>query len=274
MRIKAVALDLDGTLLTEDKKITEISKQILKDLERKGIKIYLVTGRTYVSAKPFADELGLNSVIITYNGAKVVDYKDDKVLYEEPLEEKYTKQIIEMAKNKNIHINLYQDNKWYVENTDNEEAIHYANYTGLTPIKKDFESFDGYGMTKITIQNMENSDVFNSLCKEIQDILGTKIYTAKSQDYLFEILNKNVNKGIVLKRILKSEGINLNECVAFGDALNDLEMLTEVGYGVAMGNSPLILKKKVRYVTDTNENNGVAKFLKKYFFDMDSTINW
>lgn len=267
MRIKAVALDLDGTLLTEDKKITETTKQILKELERKGIKIYLVTGRTYVSAKPFADELGLNSVIITYNGAKVVDYRDDKILFEQPLEEKYTRSIIKMAKDKKIHINLYQDNKWYVENPDNDEAIHYASYTGLTPVKKDFDTFDDYDMTKITIQNMDNSDIFNELCSEIQKVFGTKVYTAKSQNYLFEILNKNVNKGIVLRKILESEGIDLNDCVAFGDALNDLEMLTEVGYGVAMGNSPLTLKKRVRYVTDTNENNGVAKFLKRYFYE-------
>ena len=98
-------------------------------------------------------------------------------------------------------------------------------------------------MTKITIQNMENSDVFNSLCKEIQDILGTKIYTAKSQDYLFEILNKNVNKGIVLKRILKSEGINLNECVAFGDALND-EMLTGSGIWCSNGKFSINFEEK------------------------------
>ena len=95
-----------------------------------------------------------------------------------------------------------------------------------------------------------------------------------SKQELKEKFVQLTNKVQRLEDILKSEGINLNECVAFGDALNDLEMLTEVGYGVAMGNSPLILKKKVRYVTDTNENNGVAKFLKKYFFDMDSTINW
>ncbi|WP_410207459.1 Cof-type HAD-IIB family hydrolase [Fusobacterium sp.] len=267
MRIKAVALDLDGTLLTEDKKITKLTKEVLKEMEKKGIRVYLVTGRTYVSAKPFADELGLNSVIVTYNGAKVVDYRDDRILFEQPLEEKYTKTIIKMAKDKNIHVNLYQDNKWYVEDPDNEEALHYASFTGLTPVKKDFDSFDDYAMTKITIQDMDNSDTFNDLCNEIERMFGTKVYTAKSQDYLFEILNKNVNKGIVLRRVLESEGIRLNDCVAFGDALNDLEMLTEVGYGVAMGNSPVTLKKRVRYVTDTNDNNGVAKFLKKYFYD-------
>ena len=266
MKIKAIALDLDGTLLTDDKRISETNKRILKEFERKGTKIFLVTGRTYVSAKPFADELGLNSIIITYNGAKVVDCKNDRILYEEPLEEQYVKMIIKLAKDHNIHVNLYQDNKWYVEDPERLESIKYAEHTGLTPVKKDFDSFDDYAMTKITIQDMANSDVFNELCNEIAKEFAGKVYTAKSQDYLFEILNKNVNKGVVLRKILKSEGIDMEDCVAFGDALNDLEMLMEAGYGVAMGNSSLNVKNRVRYVTDTNQNNGVAKFLKKYFY--------
>ena len=266
MMIKAIALDLDGTLLNEDKKISEINKNVLKELERKGVKIYLVTGRTYVSAKPYADELGLGSLLIAYNGAKVVDYKNDNIIFEQPLEEKYVKTVIKLAKDKNLHINLYKDNTWFVEDSADVETAHYAKHTGLTPVEKDFDTFDDYNMTKITIQNMDNTQEFNDVCDEIASRFLGKVYTAKSQDFLFEVLNKNVNKGLILKRILKSEGIDMSECVAFGDAFNDLEMLREVGYGVAMGNAPLHLKKQVRYVTDTNEYNGVAKFLKKYFY--------
>ena len=121
-------------------------------------------------------------------------------------------------------------------------------------------------MTKITIQDMNNSKEFNEFCNELKRVFGNNVYTAKSQKFLFEILNKNVNKGLILEKVLKNYDISVEECVAFGDANNDLEMLTVVGYGVAMGNSDLELKSKVKYVTDTNDNNGVAKFLKKYFF--------
>ena len=266
MKIKAIALDLDGTLLTSDKKISDINKEVLKYLENKGVKIFIVTGRTYISAKPFAQELGIDSSIIAYNGAKVVNYKNDELIFNLPLEEKYSKKIIKMAKEKGFHVNLYQNNKWFVEELDNDETRHYANHTGLTPVKKSFDSFDDYSMTKITIQNMEDSKEFNEFCDEIKDVLGNDVYTAKSQSFLFEVLNKNVNKGLVLEKVLKSYGISTEECVAFGDANNDLEMLTTVKYGVAMGNSDIELKRQVNYVTDTNDNNGVAKFIKKYFF--------
>lgn len=266
MEIKAVALDLDGTLLTSDKKISETNREVLKYLESKGVKIIIVTGRTYVSAKPFAEALDLDSYVIAYNGAKVVDYKNDRVVFELPLEEEYTRDIIQMAKERGFHINLYQDNIWFVENLEKEETKHYSKMTGLTPVRKNFDEFDNYNMTKVTIQDMKNSEEFNEFCKELKNKFQGKTYTAKSQSFLFELLNKNVNKGLLLEKVLKSYGISLDECAAFGDANNDLEMLTMVKYGVAMGNSDFELKKQVSYTTDTNDNNGVAKFLKKYFF--------
>lgn len=264
--IKAIALDLDGTLLTDDKKISETNKKILKELEKKGIKVILVTGRTYVSAKPYAQELGIGNILIAYNGAKVVNYKNDKILFEMPLHANFVKEVIKIAKNKNIHVNLYKDNKWYIENNDSRETRVYSKNTGLTPLVKDFSTFDDYVMTKVTLFNLDNSKEFNEVCDEIREKFLGKVHTTKSHEHLFEIMNRNVNKGIVLKDILKLEGISMQDCVAFGDAFNDLEMLMEAGYGVAMGNAPLDLKRRVRYVTDTNENNGVAKFLKKYFY--------
>ncbi len=266
MEIKAVALDLDGTLLNSEKKISKVNKDTLKELEERGIKIFLVTGRTYEATKPYAKELGLKGTIISYNGAKVVEFEEEKVIFELPLEEEYSKKIISLGKNRGFHINLYQENKWYVEDLERKETLHYAKMTGLTPVKKSFDEFENYNMTKITIQDMKNSQEFNEFCKEIAEVFEGEVYTAKSQNFLFEVLNKNVNKGIVLEKILKENGISTSECVAFGDANNDLEMLATVKYGVAMGNSSAELKSKVNYVTDTNDNDGVAKFLKKYFF--------
>lgn len=266
MEIRAVALDLDGTLLNSEKKISQENINILKELERRGVKIFIVTGRTYISAKKFAELLDLDSAIIAYNGAKVVNYKNDEVLFDQPLNEKIVKEVLKIARAEGFHVNLYQNNKWYVEKLETPETIHYANHTGLTPVQKDFDTFEDYFMTKVTIQDMENSTRFNEFCEKLAKTFESDVYTAKSQEFLFEILDKNVNKGITLKKLLKSYDILPEECVAFGDAFNDLEMLTVVKYGVAMGNSSLKLKERVNYVTDTNDNNGVAKFLRKYFF--------
>lgn len=265
MKIKAIAVDLDGTLLNSNKKISDINKKVLKEFEKRGVKVFIVTGRTYISAKPYAEELDIDSSIIAYNGAKVVDYKNNKILFNLPLNEEYSKRVIKLGKSRGFHINLYQDNKWYVEDIDNEETKYYANHTGLTPVQKSFDDFDNYFMTKISIQDMRSSEEFDEFCYEIKKLFGKEVYTAKSQTFLFEVLNKEVNKGIVLEKVLKSHRISTDECVAFGDADNDIEMLQAVKYGVAMGNASLELKRLVNYVTDTNDEDGVARFLKKYF---------
>ena len=264
MEIKAVALDLDGTLLTTDKKISDINRDVLKELEQQGVKIFIVTGRTYHAAKPYAEYLNLGGVVISYNGAKVVEYRNDRVVFELPLQEEYVKEIIRIARKMGVALNLYQDNKWYVEDSSRKEVLEYARERNLIPIEKDFYSFDNYEMTKTVF--MGTPDILDKVNREVEKVLGNKVYKAKSMDTLYEVLNREVNKGLVLERTLKTYGISPEECAAFGDAINDIEMLTTVKYGVAMGNAPHEVKSRVNYVTDTNDNNGVAKFLKKFFF--------
>ncbi|WP_294707836.1 Cof-type HAD-IIB family hydrolase [uncultured Fusobacterium sp.] len=270
MKLKAIALDLDGTLLTSDKKISETNREILKELNRRGVKIFLVTGRTYLATKPYALDLDAGGVVIAYNGAKVVDYESDRVIFELPLEEDHVKELIRISKRLGVPLNLYQNNKWYVEDSSRREVIRYGSERDMIPIEKDFYDFDDYKMTKsVFLGTDEEPETLERVHREVQKILGDKVYTAKSTDILYEVLNREVNKGLVLKRVLKTYGISPEECVAFGDATNDIEMLRAVKYGVAMGNATREVKASVDYVTDTNDNNGVAKFLKKYFFDRD-----
>lgn len=264
MKLRAIALDLDGTLLTSDKKISDINRDVLKELERKGVKIFIVTGRTYSAAKPYAEDLGAGGVVISYNGAKVVEYQNDRVIFELPLQEEYVKELIKIARRMGVPLNLYQDNNWYVEDSSRPEVLTYARERNIIPIEKDFYDFDNYEMTKTVF--MGDSELLDKVSQEVDRVLGNKVYKAKSMDTLYEVLNKEVNKGLVLNKILKTYGISPEECAAFGDAVNDIEMLRAVKYGVAMGNASREVKTSVNYVTDTNDNNGVAKFLKKFFF--------
>ena len=97
--------------------------------------------------------------------------------------------------------------------------------------------------------------------KEIKEKLGNKVHLTYSQEKYLEVLNSDVNKGKTLEKILKDKGLELETCIAFGDANNDKEMLMMVGCGVAMGNAETELKSISKEVTDTNDNHGVYKFL-------------
>ena len=264
LKIKAVALDMDGTLLCSDHKPSEKTKQFLLDIEKKGVKVIIATGRSFGGTEATAKLLGLdNGIVLCYNGAKVVNYKDKSILFEKPLAEKHVKELIKIADENGVHINLYQNNIWYVDNPEREEVKVYASKCGITPVVKAHDSFESYLMPKVVFIGEHEKLV--ELEKEIQKRIGDEIHIAFSSDTFLEAMNKDVNKGITLKWILDYFGISTDECAAFGDAQNDLEMLLSVKYGVAMGNASEDFKKKLNYTTLSNDEDGIVAFLKNYF---------
>ena len=264
MKIKAVALDMDGTLLCNDHKPSERTKQFLLDIEKKGAKVIIATGRSFGGTEATAKLLGLdNGLVLCYNGAKVVNYKDKSVLFEKSLAEEHVKELINIADEMGVHINLYQDNIWYVDRADKPEVKIYSEKCGITPVVKSHDSFKSYLMPKVVFIGEHETVV--KVEKEVKKRLGDKIHIAFSSDTFLEAMNKDVNKGITLKWILNHFGIKEDECAAFGDAPNDLEMLLAVKYGVAMGNAEEDFKKKLNYTTLSNDEDGIVEFLKEYF---------
>lgn len=261
--MKAVALDLDGTLLNSKKEISEENKNILKKLSENGVEILIVTGRPYPITKKIAESLEIPLTVICYNGARVMNLKTDEIIFEKVLEEKQVLKIIEFCRKNKKDLNLFQNDIWYVEDLESIGTKYYKKNSRLEPTLKSFNTFDSFKMIKSII--IDENNVLEEVEKELREILGNSVYFTYSQDKYLEILNKDVNKGLTLKNILEEKGIEMSECIAFGDAHNDLEMLELAGVGVAMGNAHEILKSRVQHITDTNDNNGVGKFLKKFY---------
>lgn len=260
--IKAIALDLDGTLLNSKKELSKENKKILYEFYKKDYQIIIVTGRSYNATKLIVEELGFPLIAICYNGAKIIDTEKKEVIFEKPLNEEIVKKLIELSREVNIHLNLYQDEKWYVENINNWQTEYYRKATGLKPEEKNFCTFDSYLMTKALFID-ENIEL-KRLEERIREKLKQDVYLAFSQERYLEVLDGEVNKGLALEKILKIKGLKLDECIAFGDAGNDIEMISMVKYGVAMGNASQDVKNSATYLTDINDANGVAKFLEKF----------
>lgn len=261
--MKAVALDLDGTLLNSRKEISEENKNILKKLFENGVEILIVTGRPYPITKKIAESLEIPLTVICYNGARVMNLKTDEIIFEKVLEEKQVLKIIEFCRKNKKDLNLFQNDVWYVEDLESIGTKYYKKNSRLEPTLKSFDTFDSFKMIKSII--IDENNVLEEVEKELREILGNSVYFTYSQDKYLEILNKDVNKGLTLKNVLEEKGIGMSECIAFGDAHNDLEMLELAGVGVAMGNAHEILKSRVQHITDTNDNDGVGKFLKKFY---------
>ncbi|MGL4652078.1 HAD family hydrolase [Cetobacterium sp.] len=257
--MRSVALDLDGTLLNSQKDISKENISILREIYKKGIEVFIVTGRSYSATEGVIKKLGLPITAICYNGAKVVDSKNGEVIYEQPLSEDIVNILIQISRENKVHLNLYQNEEWLVENKNSWQTKYYRDNVGLDAIEKDFNTFNNFKMTKALFVD-ERANLLE-IEKEIRKKLGDRVHLTYSQEKYLEVLNSVVNKGKTLEKILKDKGLDLESCVAFGDANNDKEMLMMVGYGVAMGNAEEELKSISKEVTDSNDNHGVYKFL-------------
>lgn len=259
MKIKLIATDLDGTLLRGDHTISERTKRVFSKFREHEGKIVLSTGRAFFGTEKIAKELGIKGIVITYNGARIYDLERDEIIAHEPIDSEHVLELIKISRESNIHLNLYQKDDWYVEERERDESKNYAIACGKEPIEKSFDEFEEYAMTKaLFIGEPKSLEIIE---KRVREVLGEKVHITYSKNIYLEILNKKVNKGAALKHVAEYYGVEQEKIAAFGDELNDKEMLQFANYGVAMKNANPELKKFVKYETLTNEEDGVAEFL-------------
>ncbi|NME36616.1 MULTISPECIES: Cof-type HAD-IIB family hydrolase [Fusobacterium] len=262
--IKAIALDLDGTLLNDKKEVTDRSVNILRKLYKKGIEILIVTGRPYASTTKIIDRLGIPMTAICYNGGKIIDTVSGEILENKLLPENIAIKLFEYIEEKKLNLNIFMDEKWYANDLDSESVQIYKKNSGLIPTKMDIKTFPKNNITKGVL--IGKTEILENYKKELESLIGKDSYITFTQPLYLEILNKDINKGKALKRILELKNIDINQCIAFGDAENDKEMLQVVGINVAMKDSIEELKEICTYVTkNSNNDDGVAKFLEEYF---------
>lgn len=262
--IKMVVTDIDGTIYTPQTGIKPETKACIKELCEKGIHVAIATGRTYGSAKSVADTIGIKCPLICYQGGLVNSYEGEilDVKYFSP---EIAKEIINDFRKRNIHLNVYVEDKLYVED-DDEYIKDYIGDKGIDYFKVD--SFDELDLTKLNKLLAIRYDVnfIDALIKELQEKYP-QIYVVKSFDYFCEIANKEATKGNAIKFLANKFGITTDEVMAIGDQNNDIEMVVTAGVGVAMGNGTEEIKAAADYITDTVQNDGFIKAVNKFVWE-------
>ena len=261
---KAIICDLDGTLLNSEHKISDYTKSVIKRVQDKGIKFFIATGRHHKDTVVFKKMLGLDSVLITSNGAKIHDEHDNEIVSHN-ISAEQTSEIISKPLDKEIHRNIFQDDLWFVEE-ELEGALEFHTESGFTYIKKDFNQLKGEEVTKFFFM-CDNVEKIRLLEEELIEKFRGAFNIVPSLPICLEVMQRGVSKGTAVKEILEKEGLTLDEAVAFGDGLNDFDMLSTVGKGLIMGNCNYRLSESLpdNEVIGTNDNDGVAKYLEKLF---------
>lgn len=289
---KLVAIDLDGTLLDSYGQISENNKNAIKNAMNKGTKVVIASGRGVMSVRNFANETGANEYAVCGNGAIVYDLKEESIIYDKFLSKKKVLQLIKICEENSIYYSIYTQNS-IITKSLNYNVLFYHQENASKPDGKKTNiciTEDVYqyvlnkkesDYTKITICD-DNNIIFNGIIRKLREVkgidvldvghmsrklmkLGTEIH---SIEYFYtEITNENTNKWNALEFLIQKLGIKREEVIAIGDNVNDQTMLENAGLGVAMANSAPYVQKMADVVTESNNEDGVAKAIEKYILE-------
>lgn len=262
-KVKMLVLDIDGTILNKEFKASRNVVDCLKRLSARGIKVVLATGRMYSATESVVKLLGIDTPVICYQGALVVDSKDNRVLYERNLPEKAAKLVVRYLRQTGFHINLYQDDKLYVE-SDNEHIHRYVLERRIGYVVVD--SFDEMGLSGVNKLLAIDGDVRRVavLVEKLNNAFGGELLAVKSMPTFCEITAKDATKGRAIEYLADFWGIKKSEIMAIGDQDNDIEMLRAAGIGVAMGNATPKLKTVADFITKSVDEDGVVYAVQEY----------
>lgn len=261
---KAIFSDIDGTLLTSKHEVSKETKECLKKLKERKTPFILVSARMPKSINKIRKEIEIDSPIICYSGGLIVD--NNKYIFDIGID---ISKAVEIKKyiNKNwndISISCYSYDNWIVDKIENKWVNEEMNITQIKPIEGNIINICGNkeGIHKILcIGNKDDiEEIRKKLIKEYKDL---SIY--KSKDNYLEIMSKQVSKSKAIEFLCNEMDINIKDIIAIGDNFNDADMIKTAGKGIAMGNAPDDVKVISNEITDTNDNDGVAKIIEKYF---------
>ena len=259
--IKMVATDIDGTILKWSFQFSPKVKQCIRELDENGVKVVLVTGRMHCATVHIAQELGLHTPIVSYQGGLIKD-ETGKTLYQKDLPKDYAIKVIDWARKNKIHLNLYLDDKLYVEQ-DNEIVKEYTDGRFIDYTVCPFDSLKIENVNKLLAIDLKDPDKVTGWVEELSEKYP-ELYIVKSTPYFCEVGNKEAKKSTGVEFLANMWGIKKEEILTIGDQNNDIELLKAGGIKVAMGNASEELKEYADYVTDTVENDGFVKAIEKF----------
>jgi Cof subfamily protein (haloacid dehalogenase superfamily) len=252
---KVLFLDIDGTIIKPDDTIDKTTIQAIQQAQEKGIEVFLATGRPLHEIRELADELKVNS-LIGYNGAFAI--YQGKYLFQEPMKKESVTQFIDIAQNNQHELVLYTKDKNIFTDLEVDcvkefiVKFHLHKNEAYLPAN----DYDVLGMTLINLQSKDTA------LYKIEDQIHLSQVNLEGMRHCYDVIRDKVNKGIAVQFVLEHLGLSKENAIAFGDGLNDKEMLMSVGEGFAMGNGHPDLFQYAKHKTTTVNNSGIYNGLR------------
>lgn len=260
MQYRLIALDVDGTLINDQFQIMPRTKEILHEAYQNGVMIALCTGRSSDSTIPLMEELGAEGPIVVHNGAIVLHSKSKEVYGQVGFQIEELSELIKYCRDQGIHIDVNTAFDLYVEAVTPELESIYREYYARPIVIPDVLDLKEE-IVKISV--LAEEVLVPGVLAELKQRFPQFRITQSGENYI-DVIHPEVSKGEGISILAKKLNIPLNQIIAFGNYYNDLELLTRVGLGIAMENSPDEVKRVAKHVTLSNNEEGIYHALKKF----------
>lgn len=262
---KLIAVDMDGTLLNDNKEVSKRTKEVISKVKEAGKKVVLATGRPLNGVMPYVEELDLlndDDYVITFNGALVKNTKSKETVLDIPLSYGDYFELYKVSDELGVNIHALTDNSILTPKmnvyTDIEQKINK-----IPIIEGPVEEVNPDTMI-VKVMFIDAPEKLDAALANLPEWVKQKYTIVRSTPYFLEFLDTRVNKGAGVLEVAKRLGLTPDHVICVGDAGNDLAMIEVAKLGVAMGNATEEVKAIADYITLSNEEDGVAHVMEKF----------
>jgi Cof subfamily protein (haloacid dehalogenase superfamily) len=261
--IRLVAIDLDGTLLNDSKKVSRQTTEALCCLPKRNVKVIIASARPPRSVRHIYRSLKLDTVQINYNGALIWDERRRKAVYHHPIAADVARGVVEFARDMfdEVLVSCEVMDRWFTDRFDEK----FTTETGKLfkpDVVAPIDEFCTQPITKLLLLGEA------PMILRLESLLGNKyhgdISIVRTDDNLLQIMHRRVSKAVALHKVAQHYRIPMEQVMAIGDAPNDVGMLQTAGVAIAMDNAHKLVKEAADWVAPSNNDHGVHAALRRY----------
>ena len=265
---KLIAIDMDGTLLSNEKQISPANYEAIQQARENGVKVVLASGRPLVGFIKYLKELNLvseNDYAVAFNGALVQSSQGGEIISKTTLTLQDYKYLYKLSKELKVNIHALTETS-VISPKDTVYTRHEAEMNDITNEIIAVEDVEE-DTTIVKVMFIDKPELIEEIMQKIPEEVSSKYTVVRSAPFFLEFLHKSVNKGAGVAALAKKLNIKQEEVICIGDAGNDIHMIKYAGLGVAMGNAFPEVKKIANFITKTNEEDGVAFIINKFILN-------
>ena len=272
MNYRMLVLDLDDTLLKDDRTVSELTRRRLLEAQQQGMIVVLASGRPTYAMQHLAKELCLaeyGGYFISFNGARITSCADQHILLSVDISHAQMCKLFDLAQEHGVYIQTYTEDHILVSK-DNEYTQIEKEITGMDVIEcADFKA--EIPKTAVKAMMLEHPDRLKEVEKALRPVVENELYMTITKPFFLEFMNPAMDKGKSLVTLAQHLNVPMEQVIAVGDSYNDISMIKAAGLGVAMGNAVEAVKQAADYETADNEHDGVARVVERFFLQKDKS---